>query len=70
MKKNIGLTDRLIRVIVAIIICFLYLNESIDGLEGGLLLIEAVIFVFTSLTGISPLYKLLGLSTDTSVQED
>lgn len=63
MKKNMGTTDKVIRVLVAVIILVLYFTHVISGTLGVILLILAGIFVVTSLLGFCPLYWLLGLST-------
>ncbi len=63
MKKNMGNTDRLIRVIIAIIVAVLYFTGKISGTLGIVLLALAVIFVLTSLISFCPLYLPFGLST-------
>jgi hypothetical protein len=63
MKKNMGLTDRIIRVIVAAIIGILYFSGTISGTLGMVLLILAGIFVLTSLISFCPLYAPFGLNT-------
>ncbi|MBX7227093.1 MAG: DUF2892 domain-containing protein [Chitinophagales bacterium] len=63
MKKNMGNTDRLMRVIIAIIVAVLYFTGKISGTLGIVLLALAVIFVLTSLISFCPLYLPFGLST-------
>ncbi len=63
MKKNMGTTDKIIRVILAAIIGFLYYNKTITGTLGIVLLVMAGVFVLTSLISFCPLYKLVGLNT-------
>jgi hypothetical protein len=63
MKKNMGNTDRIIRVIVAAVIAGLYYTNIINGTGAVLLLVLAVIFVLTSFLGCCPLYSLLGIQT-------
>lgn len=63
MKKNMGLTDKLIRILVAIVITYLYFNEIISGTLGVVLLVFAGIFVLTSLVSFCPLYVPFGIST-------
>ena len=63
MKKNMGLTDRIIRVIVAAIIGILYFSGTISGTLGMVLLILAGIFVLTILIRFCPLYAPFGLNT-------
>ena len=63
MKKNMGQTDRIIRIIAAIIIAVLYFAHVITGTLAIVLGVIAVIFLVTSLIGFCPLYTLLGVST-------
>lgn len=69
MKKNMGNADRLIRVIIAALIAYLYYNETISGTLGTILLIFAGVFVLTSLIKFCPLYTLLGINTCSVKQE-
>jgi hypothetical protein len=63
MKKNMGPTDRMIRVIIAIGIAVLYFTGIIAGTFGLVLLIIAAVFLLTSLVGFCPLYTLVGMNT-------
>jgi len=63
MKKNMGTTDKVIRVLVAVIILVLYFTHVVSGTLAVILLILAGVFVVTSLLGLCPLYLPLGLST-------
>lgn len=63
MKKNMGVIDRVVRILIAIVIVVLFFTHIISGTPGIVLLILAGIFVVTSLLGFCPLYRLLGLST-------
>jgi hypothetical protein len=63
MKKNMGTTDKVIRVLVAVVILVLYFTHVITGTLAVILLILAGVFVVTSLLGFCPLYLLFGLST-------
>lgn len=69
MKKNMGNADRLIRVIIAALIAYLYYNGTISGTLGTILLIFAGVFVLTSLIKFCPLYTLLGINTCSVKQE-
>lgn len=64
MKKNMGVTDRIIRLGVAAIIAVLYFTGAISGTLAVILGIVAVAFVATSALGWCPAYVPLGLSTD------
>jgi hypothetical protein len=63
MKKNMGLADRIIRVIIAATFIALYFMGTVTGTPGLVLMALSVIFVLTSLVGTCPLYLPLGLST-------
>jgi len=63
MKQNMGVADRLIRVVIAAIIAILYFTGRISGTIGIILLILAAVFVLTSLVRFCPLYKPMGINT-------
>lgn len=63
MKANMGLLDRLLRVLVAAGIGYFYFTGKIDGPLGTGLLVLAGVFVLTSLVGTCPLYLPFGIST-------
>lgn len=63
MKANMGSTDKMIRIIVAIIFAALYFTGQVTGTIGIILLVLAGVFVLTSLIGFCPLYLPFGIST-------
>jgi len=63
MKKNMGSTDRIIRILVAIIIATLYFSGVVVGMFGIILLIVAGIFLLTGFVSFCPIYPILGIST-------
>lgn len=63
MKKNMGNTDRIIRVLAAAVIAILYINNTITGVLAYVLLAVGAIFLLTSLVGSCPLYSLFGINT-------
>jgi hypothetical protein len=63
MKLNMGLIDRIIRIIIAIIIAILYFTNQISGIAAIILGIIAVIFILTGIIGFCPLYALFKIST-------
>ncbi|MES2478389.1 MAG: DUF2892 domain-containing protein [Bacteroidota bacterium] len=63
MKANMGTTDKMIRIIVAIVIAILYFTHQISGTVAIGLLILAGIFILTSLISFCPLYAPFGIST-------
>ena len=63
MKKNLGNTDRIIRVIIAAVIATLYFMNILTGTFALVLLVLAIVFLVTSLAGFCPLYTIFGLNT-------
>jgi len=63
MKKNIGNTDKLIRLILALVIAVLYFLNVITGTLALVLGIVAVVLVATSLLNFCGLYAILGINT-------
>ena len=58
-----GGTDRIIRIIVALIITTLFYFKVIEGTLAYVLLATAAIFLLTSFINFCPLYALFGKST-------
>ena len=63
MKKNMGIADRTVRALIAVLIAVLYFTNVISGTIGIILLILASIFLLTSVVSFCPLYLPCGLST-------
>lgn len=63
MKKNMGLADKSIRVLLAIAVAALYYFDVIGGTMAIVLMAFAIIFLLTSLVSFCPLYTLLGVNT-------
>lgn len=63
MTKNMGSTDRGLRVVLAILIGILYLTQQITGTAALVLGLVALGFLVTALSGFCPLYLPFKLST-------
>jgi hypothetical protein len=63
MKKNMGLVDRIIRILLAVIVVVLFFTNVISGTLAIILLIFAGIFVLTSLISFCPLYLPFGIKS-------
>lgn len=63
MKKNMGMADRIIRVIIAATVAVLFFTGIISGVLGIVLLVLAGVFVLTSLVSFCPLYAPFGIKT-------
>lgn len=63
MKKNMGMADRMIRILLAAMIILLYRLHVISGTIAVVLLLIGGVFLLTSFLSFCPLYTLLGIKT-------
>lgn len=63
MKKNIGLSDKIVRIVLAIVIAVLYYTDTISGTTAIILSAFAIILLLTSFINFCPLYLPFGIST-------
>lgn len=63
MKANMGIADKVIRILVAIVIAGLYFGKQVTGTVAIILLVVAGIFILTSFISFCPLYLPFGIST-------
>lgn len=63
MKKNMGTTDKIIRLIAAVIIAGLYFTDTISGTIALVLLALAAVFIATSFISFCPLYAPFKINT-------
>ncbi len=63
MKKNMGIIDITIRLVIAALVIVLYFTHVISGTLAIILLIFAGIFIVTSFFSFCPLYLPFGIST-------
>ena len=63
MKKNMGSTDKIIRLIVAIILATLSYMGVVTGTVGIVFYAVAIVFALTSMIRFCPLYVPFGIST-------
>jgi hypothetical protein len=63
MKKNVGIIDIVIRLLIAAVVIGLYFTHVIAGTLGIGLLVVAGILILTSIFRICPLYLALGITT-------
>jgi hypothetical protein len=66
MKKNMGVVDRIIRTILAVVVIVLFIMKQITGVAAIILGILAIIFLLTSAVGFCPLYLPFKISTKKS----
>jgi len=63
MKQNVGLTDRIIRIMIAIILGSIYYMDFVSGVAATIVLILAVIALVTGIVGYCLLYALVDINT-------
>ncbi len=63
MKKNMGNTDRIVRLILAAVFGYLFFSGTVVGVLGYVLVALGAIFILTSFISFCPLYTLVGMST-------
>ncbi|MEQ8246001.1 DUF2892 domain-containing protein [Fulvivirga sp.] len=63
MKANMGTADRVIRVIIAAVVGYLYYVGLISGTAAIIFGLFAIIFLATSFMSFCPLYLPFGIST-------
>lgn len=63
MKKNMGIADRALRIILAIVVAVLIYMGEISGTAAIILGILAGVFLLTSLIRFCPLYAPLKINT-------
>ena len=63
MKQNMGLADRVIRILVAVVIAVLYFTGIIQGTFAAILGAVGGVFLITSFIGVCPIYLPFGFST-------
>lgn len=63
MIKNVGQTDKIIRIVLAVILASLDFFEVVKGRFSWVLSVVAIVLLATALLNFCPLYKVLGKST-------
>jgi hypothetical protein len=63
MNQNVGLLDRIIRVIVAISLFYIGITFNINSLIRIIIALFGGVLIVTAVLGNCPLYSLLGIRT-------
>ena len=58
-----GTADRIIRLLLAIVLVYLYVTKVVTGTIGIVLLVAGIVLAVTALINFCPLYRLLGVNT-------
>jgi len=65
MTPNMGPTDRIVRLLLAAVLAYLFVNETGTGAWGHAALAGAAVLTLTSLIRFCPLYLPFGIQTCT-----
>ncbi len=63
MKANIGSSDKLVRLAIAVLLVVLFYTEIVSGVLGIVLLVVAFLLTTTSLINFCPLYSIFKINT-------
>lgn len=63
MTKNIGQTDKIIRIVLALVLASLDFFEVVTGPFSWVLSVVAIVLLVTAFLNFCPLYTLLGKNT-------
>ena len=63
MKSNMGNTDKIIRILLAVVFVTLFTAKVITGALALVLIVLGGIFLATSLISFCPLYRVFGWNT-------
>jgi Inner membrane protein YgaP-like, transmembrane domain len=63
MTANVGSTDKIVRLVLALLAVVGAFLTGIGTALGVVLLVVGVVLAVTAFTGFCPLYRVLGLST-------
>jgi len=63
MKGNMGILDRIIRVVLVAVVAVLFFTGQLSLVASVILGVLAVVFLLTSIVGVCPLYLPFGISS-------
>lgn len=63
MKTNMGVLDRIVRAIFALVVLVLYLSHQLSGTAFIILAVLSIVFLITAFIGFCPLYVPLKINT-------
>ncbi len=62
-EKNVGMIDRVIRIILGIILLYLFVMSMVGAPWSYLVALIGLILLVTGILGTCPLYSMLGMNT-------
>ncbi len=70
MKTNVGMTDRVIRLVLAAVCILLFGQNVVTGIPGIILVVLALFLTIVAIIGFCPLYTLFGINTHKKKEEE
>ncbi len=70
MSKNVGAIDRVIRIIVGLVLLYGGYYFGISTIVGIILIVLGAISIIDAITGFCLIYKILGISTAKSKNQE
>lgn len=70
MKPNMGITERIIKVFIAMAIAIFLVMGNINATASTVLAVAAVVLLVTGFTGYCPIYKLIKVNTKNKVKQN
>ena len=70
MKINIGPSDKLMRLIIALVLILLFYFEVITGTLGLIALVLAFVLAITSLINFCPIYAIFRINTSKKKEKE
>lgn len=64
MNRNLGVIDRILRVLIGLATYALFVADITSGVLGIVTLILGTVFILTSFVSFCPLYKIIGLKSN------
>jgi Inner membrane protein YgaP-like, transmembrane domain len=62
-EKNVGMIDRVIRIILGIILLYLFAVNMVAAPWSYLVILIGLILLITGIIGTCPLYSMIGMNT-------
>jgi len=63
MTKNVGSADKIIRIVLALVLGYLYYSGRLTGTMGIVAVVVGAIALLTAVVNFCPLYTLIGAKT-------
>jgi hypothetical protein len=70
MEKTVGSTDKIIRIIIGIILLIIAFALPVGAVLKVILVIFGIVALITAISGLCPLYSLLGINTCKTKRQD